>query len=173
MVAMAEPVATGVEAPTFEGFFHQHHEPLLRVLYLATGDRYEAEDLAQEAFVRMFERWERVRRLEDPRGYLYRTALNLRRSRLRRLAVATKRLVGGRPEVTADPAEATGRRDELRRALASLPDGQREALVLCEWLEMTDAEAGRILGISAGAVRVRLSRARATVRSQLGGEIDG
>jgi RNA polymerase sigma-70 factor (sigma-E family) len=173
MVAMAEPVAAGVEAPTFEGFFHQQHEPLLRVLYLATGDRYEAEDLAQEAFVRMFERWDRVRRLEDPRGYLYRTALNLRRSRLRRLAVAARRLVGGRSEDAADPAQAAGERDELRRALATLPDGQRDALVLCEWLEMTDSEAGAVLGISPGAVRVRLTRARATMRRELGGEADG
>jgi RNA polymerase sigma-70 factor (sigma-E family) len=172
MVAMAEPVAAGVEAPTFEGFFLQHHEPLLRVLYLATGDRHEAEDLAQEAFVRMFERWDRVRRLEDPRGYLYRTALNLRRSRLRRLAVAARRLVGGRSEDAPDPAQAAGERDELRRALATLPDGQREALVLCEWLEMTDAEAGSVLGISPGAVRVRLTRARATMRRELGGEAD-
>jgi RNA polymerase sigma-70 factor (sigma-E family) len=173
MVVMAEPVAAGVEAPTFEGFFHQHHEPLLRVLYLATGDRHEAEDLAQEAFVRMFERWDRVRRLEDPRGYLYRAALNLRRSRIRRLAVAGKRLVGGRPETTADPADVAGERDELRRALATLPDGQREALVLCEWLEMTDAEAGGVLGISTGAVRVRVSRARANLRRVLGGKTHG
>jgi RNA polymerase sigma-70 factor (ECF subfamily) len=173
MVAMVEPVATGVEAPTFEGFFLQHHEQLLRVLFLATGDRHEAEDLAQEAFVRMFERWERVRRLEDPRGYLYRTALNLRRSRMRRVAVAARRLVGGRSEGTSDPAQAAGERDELRRALATLPDGQREALVLCEWLEMTDSEAGAVLGISPGAVRVRLTRARATMRQELGGETDG
>jgi RNA polymerase sigma-70 factor (sigma-E family) len=169
MVAMAEPVATGVEAPTFEGFFHQHHEPLLRVLYLATGDRHEAEDLAQEAFVRMLERWDRVRGLDDPRGYLCRTALNLRRSRLRRLAVAARRLVG-RPAFAPDPAEAAGSRDEVRRALAALPDGQREALVLCEWLEMTDAETAAVLGISAGAVRVRLTRARANMRRELRGE---
>jgi RNA polymerase sigma-70 factor (ECF subfamily) len=170
MVAMAEPVATGVEAPTFEGSFHLHHEPLLRVLYLATGDRHEAEDLAQEPFVRMFERWDRVRGLEDPRGYLYRTALNLRRSRLRRLAIAARRLAGGRADVASDPAETAGERDELRRALATLPDGQREALVLSEWLEMTDAEAGAVLGISAGAVRVRLTRARAAMRRELRGE---
>jgi RNA polymerase sigma-70 factor (sigma-E family) len=170
MVAMAEPVATGIEAPTFEAFFQQHHEPLLRAMYLTTGDRHEAEDLAQDAFVRLYERWPRIRGLEDPRGYLYRTALNLRRSRLRRLAVAARKLVAGRPEVGTDPAEATGTRDEMRRALSALPDGQREALILCEWLEMTDAEASEVLGISAGAVRVRLTRARATMRRALRGE---
>jgi RNA polymerase sigma-70 factor (sigma-E family) len=170
MGVMAQPVTTGIEAPAFEAFFHEHHEPLLRVLYLSTGDRHEAEDLAQEAFVRVYERWDRVRTLGDPRGYLYRTALNLRRSRLRRLTVAARRLVGGRSELAADPADATGSRDEVRRALAALPDGQREALLLCEWLEMTDVEAGSALGISAGAVRVRLSRSRAAMRRELRGD---
>jgi RNA polymerase sigma-70 factor (ECF subfamily) len=79
-------------------------------------------------------------------------------------------VVGGRQEVGADPAEATGSRDEVRRALAALPDGQREALVLCEWLEMTDAETAAVLGISAGAVRVRLTRARSNMRRELRGE---
>ncbi|MGH2655303.1 MAG: sigma factor [Actinomycetota bacterium] len=57
-------------AETFEDFFHAHHERLLRAMYLATGDRHEAEDLTQEAFVGVLERWERVRGLEDPAGYL-------------------------------------------------------------------------------------------------------
>jgi RNA polymerase sigma-70 factor, ECF subfamily len=170
MVVMAEPVATGIEAPTFEAFFHEHHEPLLRALYLATGDRHEADDLAQEAFVRMLERWDRIRTLEDPRRYLFRTALNLRRSRLRRLAVAARRLTPGRPDLAEDHAEAAGAGQDLRRAMASLPDGQREALILCEWLEMTDAEAGAILDVSPGAVRVRLSRARESLRRELRGD---
>jgi RNA polymerase sigma factor (sigma-70 family) len=123
--------------------------------------------------VRVYERWERVRRLEDPVGYLYRTALNLRRSRLRRLAVAARRLVAGRPEAETDPAQAAGERDALRRALGGLPGGQREALVLVEWLDMTDAEAGRVLGVSPGAVRVRVSRARVALRPILRGDEDG
>jgi DNA-directed RNA polymerase specialized sigma24 family protein len=80
MVVMSEP-AVEERAEAFEDFFHAHQR-LLRAMYLATGDRHEAEDLAQEAFVRIFERWERVRSLDDPAGYLYRTALNARRSRL-------------------------------------------------------------------------------------------
>jgi RNA polymerase sigma factor (sigma-70 family) len=93
MAAMAEAEAAVSEhAASFEGFFEEHYERLLRVMYLSTGDRHEAEDLAQDAFVRVYERWDRVRGMERPDGYLYRTALNLRRSRLRRLAVATRKL---------------------------------------------------------------------------------
>jgi RNA polymerase sigma-70 factor (ECF subfamily) len=81
MAVMSEPIVEE-RTETFEDFFLAHHERLLRAMYLATGDRPEAEDLAQEAFVRILERGGRVRGLKDPVGYLYRTALNARRSRL-------------------------------------------------------------------------------------------
>ena len=169
MAVMSEPVVEE-RAEAFEDFFHAHHERLLRAMYLATGDRHEAEDLAQEAFVRILERWERVRGLDDPVGYLYRTALNTRRSRLRRLAVAARKAV--RPEPAVDQHEAAEDRSAVHRALAALSDGQREAVVLVEWLGMTDVRAGEVLGISAGAVRTRLHRARAALRELLRGEID-
>jgi RNA polymerase sigma-70 factor (ECF subfamily) len=146
---------------------------LLRVMHLATGDRHEAEDLAQDAFVRLYERWDRVRGMERPDGYLYRTALNLRRSRLRRVATAARKLLGGRKQEAPDPATDATERDVVRRALAALPDGQREAVVLVEWLGMTDAEAAEVLDISPVAVRVRISRARATLREHLRGASDG
>jgi RNA polymerase sigma-70 factor (ECF subfamily) len=169
MAVMSEPaVEERIEA--FEDFFHAHHERLLRAMYLATGDRHEADDLAQEAFVRVFERWERVRDMEDPIGYLYRAALNLRRSRLRRLAVAARKAV--RPDPRPDEQEAAEDRSAVHRALAALPDGQREAVVLVEWLGMTDEGAGAALGVSAGAVRTRLHRARVALRDLLRGEID-
>jgi RNA polymerase sigma-70 factor (ECF subfamily) len=169
MAVMSEPVVEEhIEA--FEDFFHAYHERLHRAMYLATGDRHEAEDLAQEAFVRILERWERVRGLDDPVGYLYRTALNTRRSRLRRLAVAARKAV--RPEPAVDQHEAAEDRSAVHRALAALSDGQREAVVLVEWLGMTDVRAGEVLGISAGAVRTRLHRARAALRELLRGEID-
>jgi RNA polymerase sigma-70 factor (ECF subfamily) len=169
MAVMSEPVVEE-RAEAFEDFFHAHHEPLLRAMYLATGDGHEAEDLAQEAFVRLLERWERVRGLEDPVGYLYRIALNLRRSRLRRLAVAARKAV--RPGPPPDEQEAIEDRSAVHRALAALPDGQREAVVLVEWLGMSDQRAGGVLGVSPGAVRTRLHRARSALRELLRGEID-
>jgi RNA polymerase sigma-70 factor (ECF subfamily) len=173
MAAMAEAEAAVSEhAGSFEGFFDEHYERLLRVLYLSTGDRHEAEDLTQDAFVRLYERWDRVRGMEKPDGYLFRTALNLRRSRLRRLAVATRKLLAQISTEAADPAAASSERDAIRRALAALPDGQREAVVLVEWLGMTDSEAGEVLGVSPGAVRVRLSRARVVLREMLRGAND-
>jgi RNA polymerase sigma-70 factor (sigma-E family) len=170
MQAMSEPAVAepkGVDA--FEVFFHANYERLLRTMYLSTGDRHEAEDLAQEAMARVFERWDRVGALDDPVGYVYRSALNLRRSHLRRLAVAARKVLGG---TSQEPLDAVAERDSLRRALAELPAGQREALILVEWLDWTDARAGEALGISPGAVRTRTSRARATLRELLQEERD-
>jgi RNA polymerase sigma-70 factor (ECF subfamily) len=173
MVAMTEaPVGEAARVAAFEDFFHAHHERLLRVLYLATGDRHEAEDLAQEAFVRVYERWGRVAATENPAGYLYRVALNQRRSRLRRLRVAARKTFRLAPAPPPDEHAAADDRLSVRRALAGLPDGQREAVVLVEWLGMTDVEAAEALGVSPGAVRTRLHRARAALSTTLRGEHD-
>ncbi|MGH2677633.1 MAG: RNA polymerase sigma factor, partial [Actinomycetota bacterium] len=136
MAVMVEAVEAE-HAQAFEDFFDAQYERLLRVLFLATGDRHEAEDLAQEAFVRVYERWPRVGRLENPAGYLYRVALNARRSRLRRIRVAAAKALRLRPEPPADPHDAADDRVSVRRALATLPAGQREAVVLVEWLGLT------------------------------------
>jgi RNA polymerase sigma factor (sigma-70 family) len=147
---------------SFEAFFEREYARLARALFLITGDAFEAEELAQDSMVRMLERWDRVAGLGSPTGYLYRTAMNLHRNALRRLAV--RRRI--RPQTTEDAGghSATDDRDELDRLLASLPRGQRAALVLVEWFGMSTDEAGSVLGISGTAVRVRLSRAKAALR---------
>jgi RNA polymerase sigma-70 factor (ECF subfamily) len=168
METVARVEARSEEA--FERFFRENYSNHVRALYLLTGDRAEAEDLSQEAFARVFERWPKVSRMDSPTGYLYRTAMNLHRSRLRRLAVRARRLTGG-PAPT-DATEAAETRHDVIRAVAALPPAQREALVLVEFLGLGAEEAGRALGIEASSVRGRLHRARATLRNQLGG-IDG
>jgi RNA polymerase sigma factor (sigma-70 family) len=157
---------TGDVARSFERFFQDEYERLGRALYLVTGDRSEAEDVAQEAMVRVYEHWDRVTATGSPVGYLYRTALNLYRSRLRRASVRLRR--GPRPPAGLDPLSAAEDRDELGRLLAGLPDRQREALVLVAWLGMTNEEAGRVLGIEPVSVRVRVSRAKAMLRAARG-----
>jgi RNA polymerase sigma-70 factor (sigma-E family) len=152
---------------TFEEFFTDSYEPLLRAVYLVTGDRFEAEDLAQEAFFRVYQRWERVSRMANPEGYAYRIAINAYHGRLRRLATAARRAF--RREAP-DELGAAEERDSIRRALARLPRGQREALVLMDWVGLSDRQAAEILGMDPAAVRVRLSRARRRLREERRGE---
>ena len=155
---------------SFEDFFASRYEPLLRALFLITGDRHEAEDLAQEAFFRVYGQWDRIRGTENPAGYAYRVAVNVYHSRLRRLAVAARRAL--KPE-QADHLKAADDRDSIRRALSHLSRGQREAVVLIEWVGLSDRAVAEILGVAASTVRVRLSRGRRRLQWELRGEIDG
>jgi RNA polymerase sigma factor (sigma-70 family) len=150
----------------FEEFFRAQYPTLCRALVLLTGDGLEAQDLAQEALVRVYERWERVGEMGSPGGYLYRVALNLQRKRVKRRSrpVLLGPAVGG----GADPAEVIETRTEVARMLGALPIGQRQALVLVEWLGLDVPEAARVLGIEAASVRVRVHRAKTTLRDQFG-----
>src|SRR5437867_600209 len=70
----------------FEDFFLAEQDRLYRALCLVTGSRDEAEEVLQDAFLHLWERWGRIRDVDDPRAYLYRTAMNAFRSRYRSAA---------------------------------------------------------------------------------------
>jgi RNA polymerase sigma-70 factor (ECF subfamily) len=154
-----------VRRPSFEAFFQAEHERLQRALYLVTGDAQEAEELMQDAFIAVWERWDRVGAMEEPTGYLYRTAMNRFRSRLRRASRAAKRAVGVGD--AGDAFAAADERDAVARALAQLPERQRAAIVLIELLGYGSEEAGRILGVKDVTVRSLASQARAALRTHL------
>jgi RNA polymerase sigma factor (sigma-70 family) len=162
--AALEEITAATELP-FEEFFQTEHVRLARALYLLTGSAAEADELTQEAMVRVFERWDRVRKMDSPQGYLFRTALNLHRSRIRRLSSRARHVFTA--TASTDPADLVQSRDSLDRALASLPTGQREAVVLVEWLGLGQDEAAAALGIKQGSLRARLSRAKADLRRML------
>jgi len=151
----------------FESFFQAEHERLVKALYLVTGSVQEADELAQEAFLKVWERWDRVRAMDSPAGYLYRTAMNAFRSRLRRAVVAARRSVGLGPG--EDDFARVDERDAVARALGSLTRRQRAAIVLTEYLGYATDEAAEILGVKAVTVRVLASQGRATLRDVLGG----
>jgi len=143
---------------TFEAFFAETHRSARAAVWLIVRDTHEAEEVVQDAFVRVWERWARVAVMEDPEGYLYRTAMNVLRSRRRRAAVALRHLVRpGRPD---DTLEAVERREVLVRALSSLTRRERAAVVLMDLLDLTSEEAGAALGIKAATVRVLAARGR-------------
>lgn len=145
----------------FESFFEDEKDRLLRILSVITGSRAEAEDIAQEAFTRVFERWATVGAMEDPAGYLHRTAMNLFRNQYRRARVALARAVRVGPE--QDVFQHVEDRDTAARALGGLTPRQRAALVLTEALGYSGEEAGRLLGIKASTVWALTHQARAAL----------
>jgi RNA polymerase sigma-70 factor (ECF subfamily) len=152
------------EDPTaaFEEFFATERTRLHRALFAITGSRAEAEDIAQDAFLRVWERWDRVGSLDDPAGYLHRTAMNVFRDRRRRLVLSLKRAVHPSPDWNEyDAVEA---RSVAASVLGSLPPRQRAALVLTEGLGYSAEEAGRMLGIKGSTVRALHHQARSSMR---------
>ena len=153
MAQMDSVVTDGVtrEPTAFEGFFEAERVRLQRALYLLTGNREEAEEVLQESFIAIWERWDRVGVMDDPTGYLYRTALNRYRSRLRRAGRAARRAIG---QAHGDDgfAEAEDRL-EIGRALVQLSRRRREAIVLTALLGYTSADAARVMGVADSTVR--------------------
>lgn len=158
--------ADGELPVTFEEFVATTHAGLFGAMCLLTRDRSEAEDVMQEALLAVWERWDRVGAMDDPEGYLYRTAFNAHHRRRRRAALAVKRAVK-----LAPPPDRFGEvetRDVVMRALGSLSPRQREAVVLTELLDFPSGEAAAIMGISSSTVRVLASQGRERLRLTVG-----
>jgi RNA polymerase sigma factor (sigma-70 family) len=171
--AFMERMRHTADAPplSFESFFDAERTRLVRAVYLLTGNAGEAEEIVQDAFVAVWERWDRVATAASPVGYLYRTAMNrhrtARRRAMRRVRVAIGFAEGG------DLFAAVDERDSLARALTTLTMRRRQALVLTELLGFDSVEAGRAMNVSDSTVRRLASEARAQLRRDLGGEPDG
>ena len=153
---------------SFEDFFERYHRRLFAGLCLVTGSRDEAEDVMQEAFLQVWQRWDRICRMDQPAGYLFRTAMNLTRKRGRRAALALKRAAGLAPE--PDAFAQVDDRDELSRAMQELAPRERAAIVLTALEEYSSREAGEMLGIADSTVRVLARRARTSMRSSIGSD---
>ncbi|WP_240938197.1 sigma-70 family RNA polymerase sigma factor [Nocardioides sp. JQ2195] len=137
-------------------------QALLRYAFLLCGDRSEAQDLVQEAFLSVLRRGgdPLARRIENLEGYLRSSIYHdcaSRGRRLRRGREALKRLTGER-DVVADSQETVASRDHLWSALQELPARQRAAIVLRFYEDLPDTEIGEVLGCATGTVRSLVHR---------------
>jgi RNA polymerase sigma-70 factor (ECF subfamily) len=150
----------------FDTFVEEEHVRLFKALYFVTGSREEAEDLAQEAFLKLWERWDQIDTIRDPTAYLFRVALNGFRMRRRRAAMAIRKLPAA-PEQRDGFGDAEMRED-VRRLLREVTPRQRAALLLVDQLGYPAEEAASILRIRPSTVRNLVSQGRKTLRSTEG-----
>jgi RNA polymerase sigma-70 factor (ECF subfamily) len=164
------PFTTGRVGPwaRFDEFVENEHDRLYKALYFVTGSREDAEDIAQEAFMKLWERWDRIDQIDDPTGYLFRIALNGFRMRRRRAAIAIRKRLPI-PEETDGFIEAEMRAD-VRRMLLALTPRQRAALLLVDLLGYPSEQAARILRIRPSTVRNLASQGRKTLRESEGAQ---
>jgi RNA polymerase sigma-70 factor (ECF subfamily) len=147
----------------FDTFFEEEHERLFKALFFVTGQRQDAEELMQDAFLRLWERWDEVERIEGVTAYLFRVALNGVRMRRRRAVIALRKTVPVREERDVF-AEAEMRAD-VRKLLLGLTPRQRAALLLVDLLGYPSEQAARILGVRASTVRALATQGRRALRA--------
>lgn len=159
------PPGSGVD---LDGLFRAHATPLLRLAVVLTGDHPLAEELVQEAFVRL-QRSGSIPAVRTELAYLRRTVINLSHGHHRHLRVVRSR----RTEPAGDHAAAevdAVRRDGQRQVVAAvraLPARQRDCIVLRFYADLTDTEIAEALGIKPGSVKTHLHRARAALADRL------
>jgi RNA polymerase sigma-70 factor (ECF subfamily) len=138
--------------------YHASYRRLVGQMFVLCGDLSTAEDIVQEAFVRALDHVRGFRRTDNPEAWLSRVAINLQRSRWRRM----KRYAGLEPRLVERrlPEDLSAEAIDLMDVLATLPVAQREVVVLHHLADLPVQEIAVTLGISVGTVKSRLSRAR-------------
>jgi RNA polymerase sigma-70 factor (sigma-E family) len=161
---------TRVAVGRLEDLYVRHAPAALRLAFFLTGDRELAQDLVQDAFVRITGRFGHLRSPDAFEAYLRRTIVNLFTSHLRRVRLERAELARERAErPIADPQPDTVERDELVGALRHLPERQRAAVVLRFYEDLSEREAAEVLRCSTSAVNSLVSRAMVSLRDEMRG----
>jgi RNA polymerase sigma-70 factor (ECF subfamily) len=147
------------DAEAFAWFFTAEYPNVVRLLTVVVHDRSAAEDLAQDAFVRLHHHWEKVSRYDNPEAWVRRVALNRAFSWRRREARRRdlERAAELRPGVAAGP---DADREDVVRAVRSLPPRDRALVALYHLEDRPLAEVAEVLDLRPGAAKVALHRAR-------------
>jgi RNA polymerase sigma factor (sigma-70 family) len=148
----------------FEGFYREHLSRVVRACALVTLDPVAAEDVAAEAFARLWAAWSRIEDEDHAGGYVFKTAMRLCAKRAARRG---RESLGEIDRRAPDDLASVDERHVVFAALAKLPLRQRQALVLRDWAGFDTMEVARMLGMRESTVRVHLSRARASARRAL------
>ncbi len=150
--------------------FYERYSSLVGLARLLLDRREDAEEVVQEAFARTLEGWDRLRTPGDPYPYVRTAVVNLARSGLRRRVMARRRVLEAVP-ADAAPADVAVLASESRRevidAVRSLPQRQRECVVLRYFEECSTAETAAALGIGEGAVKTHLHRGLKAMEEKL------
>jgi RNA polymerase sigma-70 factor (ECF subfamily) len=155
----------------FEDFYRGTRQRVVTFLYAICGERTEAQDAAQEAFVRAGQRWSRISTYDNPEAWVrtvgYRLCLNRWRKAKNRIVACRRH---GADSAVGPPSENTV---ALVTALKKLPLAEREAITLHHLLDLSVADVAAQTGAPVNTIKTRLVRGRRTLASLLGRDISG
>lgn len=164
-------VRAGTTGASFAAVFNAHHRQAVRLAYLLTSDAAQAEDVAAEAFAKVYVRWSKGE-VRDVGAYVRRAVVNEANSKLRRRYIerreASRR--SGDDRGVRMVEDAAIEHDLVWRAVQRLPDRQRQAVVLRYYEDLPEAETAQLLGCSVGTVKSQVSRGLARLEQLLGAD---
>jgi len=169
-VLRALPGGASNRESAVRALYEERHAELVRFATFILGDVHAAEDLSQEAFVRVYDAWDRLDHPDQAVAYLRATIVNLSRGRHRRRMVAERNQPPRLVPVPSAEDDAMGRvgRSAVLEAVSSLPTRQRACVVMRHWLRMTEGEIAATLDVSVGSVRTHTKRGVETLQRKLG-----
>ncbi|MFI6206781.1 SigE family RNA polymerase sigma factor [Streptomyces sp. NPDC051041] len=153
----------------FHAFFERHYAELSRLAHLLTGEPDTADDLAADALLALWHRWDRVRAADHPAAYARGVVANLARTRIRSAVRERRRITlfwSQREEKTENP-DVAGVVD-VREALRRLPFRKRACVVLRHAFDLSEKDTALALGISVGTVKSQTSKGMAELQRLLG-----
>jgi RNA polymerase sigma factor (sigma-70 family) len=166
----APAAAVPPSVPSIAEIFQAHYADVARLAAMLGAD--DPEDVAQEAFARLYRRQDTLRDPGAALSYLRATACNLTRNRARHRRVASRWASRGADAGSSEQLViASEERGEVRAALAALPARQRQALVLRYWLDLPYAEIAEVMRVSVGTVKATLSRGTGALARTLEGKL--
>ena len=155
-----------------DDLYRRHASEAVRLAFLLTGDQHAAEDIVQDAFVRLFGRFQDLRTPDAFETYLRRTIVNLSRDRFRRLKLERDHAAReAHPSRQVGVASEVEDRELIRSALRSLPHRQRAALILRFYADLSEQDTAEVLQCSVAAVKSLVSRGTASLRKRMRGEV--
>ncbi|MFG2648163.1 SigE family RNA polymerase sigma factor [Streptomyces sp. NPDC048436] len=156
-------------AAEFHDFFERHYAELARLAHLLTGEKDAADDLAADALVALWHRWDRVRAADHPAAYARGVVANMARSRIRS-AVRERRRVALFWELRSEGVDGPDVPAvvDVQEALRTLPFRKRACVVLRHAFDLSEKDTALTLGISVGTVKSQTSKGMAELQRLLG-----
>ncbi|MFC5907732.1 SigE family RNA polymerase sigma factor [Streptacidiphilus monticola] len=158
----------------FNDFFERHYKELARLAHLLTGETDAADDIAADALVALWQRWDRLRKADHPLAYARGVVANIARERIRSTVRERRRIAlfwSRSPETVEGPDVAAVL--DVRAALVRLPFRKRACVVLRHAFDLSEKDTAAALGISVGTVKSQTSKGMAELEGILGARAVG
>lgn len=166
----AEQCGPSTRETAFLELFEANYRDMCRLATLLLSDPHRAEDMVQEAFLRTYSGWGKLRHPERADAYVRRSVVNLCRSGLRHRLVETRgnARAAGQPQLPGWDGDGTGTSIAVLHAVRALPTRQRTAVVLRYYADLSQSDMAETMGCSVGTVKSQLAKARAALSRSLG-----